>query len=283
MLARVDHLPTRLAIGFTTGTVVKNTYSVTGADAHSWPQVYLGPQTGWVSFEPTPATTNEPTGAGIQNGTPTTTPTKPTATTATTLPGGRIGPGAQPAVPAGGLGSNARRTTTAPTSPAPWAAIVLLTLAVIALVTAAVLAGPWLWRRRRPRLRRRRFAHGHPPGAEVLARWEQASSVLARSGLARRPSETFEEHAARLARQTQTLPTSTLASIAQPGLSHPPDPRSLSAISAYRDLAELAARASYSPDPLTDADVDRARRLSDLLRQALRRGAPVGTGFPPRP
>ncbi|HEY7946444.1 MAG TPA: transglutaminaseTgpA domain-containing protein [Acidimicrobiales bacterium] len=282
VLARADRLPTRLAVGFTTGTVTRNTYSVTGADAHSWPQIYLGPSTGWVSFEPTPATTNEPTGTGIQNGTAPTTPTNPSSIPTTTGIFNRIGPGAQPVPPASGLGSNARSTTVAPAKPAPWAAIILLALAAIAVVAAAVLAGPWLWRRRRPRLRRRRFARGHPPGAEVLARWEQASTVLARTGLARRPAETFEEHAARLVRQTRPGPVGALAAMARPGRHRATAPAADTIVIAYRDLAELAARASYSPDPLTAADVEKARRLSDALRVALRRGPPMTVGMPPR-
>jgi transglutaminase-like putative cysteine protease len=282
VLARIDGLPTRLAVGFTTGTVSKNTYSVTGADAHSWPQVYLGPSAGWVSFEPTPATTKEPTGAGIQSGSPTTTPSHPSQSTTTTLSQKRIGAGAQSVPPDGGLGSNTRHDAVAAPKPASWATIILLTLAVIVAIIAGVGAGPWLWRRRRPRLRRRHFGRGHPPGSEVLARWEQASSVLARTGLGRRPSETFEEHAERLARQTRTTPASALVSIAQPGMARGPDAHALSAIAAYRDLAELAARASYSPDPLTDVDVEEARRLSDTLREALRHGAPVSTAMPTR-
>ncbi|HXQ58569.1 MAG TPA: transglutaminaseTgpA domain-containing protein, partial [Acidimicrobiales bacterium] len=156
VLARIDHLPTRLAVGFTTGTVSKTTYSVTGADAHSWPQIYLGPSAGWVSFEPTPATTNEPTGTGVQNGTGTTTPSSPTSVATTAPAENRTGPGAQ-IKPAGGLGSNARPTTVPTVSPAPWATIVLLALAAVAVIVAGATAGPWLWRRRRPRLRRRRF------------------------------------------------------------------------------------------------------------------------------
>jgi transglutaminase-like putative cysteine protease len=283
VLARLDGLPTRLAVGFTTGTVDKNTYSVTGADAHSWPEIYLGPSTGWVSFEPTPASTNEPIGAGIQSGTPTTAPAHHSGgLTTTTVSEKRLGAGAQPAAPGNGLGSNARTTpTVTAAAPAPWATILLIALAVIVVVIASVRAGPWLWRRRRPRLRRRRFARGHPPASEVLARWEQASSVLARTGLGRRPAETFEEHAARVADQSRPLSAYTLTAILQPGLSRPPDAHTQSVFAAYRDLAALAARASYSPDPLTDADVDEARRLSETLREALRRGAPMSTTASP--
>lgn len=56
VLARIDGLPTRLGIGFATGTrIAPDTYKVLGSDAHVWPEVYLGPSVGWVAFEPTPA------------------------------------------------------------------------------------------------------------------------------------------------------------------------------------------------------------------------------------
>lgn len=54
VLARIDGLPTRVAVGFTSGTeVVKGFYQVTDADAHAWPEVHFG-GIGWVPFEPTP-------------------------------------------------------------------------------------------------------------------------------------------------------------------------------------------------------------------------------------
>lgn len=56
VLARIDGLPTRLGVGFATGTRTSaDTYKVLGSDAHVWPEVYLGASVGWVAFEPTPA------------------------------------------------------------------------------------------------------------------------------------------------------------------------------------------------------------------------------------
>ena len=44
VLARTLGIPTRLAVGFTPGRAGPgDTFTVTGADAHVWPQVYLGP------------------------------------------------------------------------------------------------------------------------------------------------------------------------------------------------------------------------------------------------
>ena len=55
VLARSLGLPSRVVVGFTAGRYSgPGQVTVTGADAHAWPQVFLGQQAGWVSFEPTP-------------------------------------------------------------------------------------------------------------------------------------------------------------------------------------------------------------------------------------
>jgi hypothetical protein len=279
VLARLDGLPTRLAVGFTTGSAItRDTYTVTGSDAHSWPQVYLGPAAGWVSFEPTPSSTDEALGTGVLNGAPTTVASsRPPAVTTTTISERRIGPGARPPSGAKGLGSTVRPVPTTATPHASWAPIVLLAVAAVVLILAAAAVGPSLWRRRRPRLGRRRFAPTAPPKTEILARWEQASSVLARTGLGRRETETLEEHATRLGDQVRR-PTVASVFLAEPGSSSRSDSPSAEALEAYRALAVLAARASYAPDPCTEDDLAEARRLSDQLRAALRRGTPVAGG-----
>ncbi len=59
VLARAIGLPTRLAVGFATGTDEGNGYyQVLNADAHTWPEVYFGPQYGWLPFEPTQSFAN---------------------------------------------------------------------------------------------------------------------------------------------------------------------------------------------------------------------------------
>ncbi len=284
VLARIDGLPTRLAIGFTTGSTTKrDTYAVAGADAHSWPQVYLGPAAGWVSFEPTPATTDEALGAGVENGAKTTTPSsRPITITSTTLSDKRL-QGVGIKAPAGtkGLGPTSAPAISAPHH-AAWGAVVLIALGAAVVIVTASVAGPWLWRRRRPRLRRRRFARMTAPGTEILARWEQAASVLARTGLGRRESETLEEHAARLVARSSGP---TVASVfgPDPGAAPGSDAPAGRALEAYRALAALAAQASYASDPCTDADLAEARRLSEELRAALRRGAPASGATSSRP
>ena len=54
VLARAAGLPSRLAIGYASGSydTQNNRYVVTAADAHSWPEIFF-PGYGWIEFEPT--------------------------------------------------------------------------------------------------------------------------------------------------------------------------------------------------------------------------------------
>ncbi|WP_461224923.1 DUF4129 domain-containing transglutaminase family protein [Lacticaseibacillus suihuaensis] len=55
VMLRTLGVPARWAKGFNQGTAIGNdTYAITNANAHSWPEVYFGPKYGWIDFEPTP-------------------------------------------------------------------------------------------------------------------------------------------------------------------------------------------------------------------------------------
>ncbi|WP_281255315.1 transglutaminaseTgpA domain-containing protein [Brachybacterium massiliense] len=47
--------PSRVVIGFTAGEQDGNQWTVSAKNAHAWPEVWFGPEHGWVRFEPTPA------------------------------------------------------------------------------------------------------------------------------------------------------------------------------------------------------------------------------------
>lgn len=47
--------PSRVVIGFTAGEQDGDEWSVSAKNAHAWPEVWFGPEHGWVRFEPTPA------------------------------------------------------------------------------------------------------------------------------------------------------------------------------------------------------------------------------------
>ena len=58
MMARVNGIPSRVAVGFLPGTQSGDTYDVSVRDMHAWPELYFAGY-GWVRFEPTP---------GVQSG-----------------------------------------------------------------------------------------------------------------------------------------------------------------------------------------------------------------------
>jgi transglutaminase-like putative cysteine protease len=238
VLARIDGLPTRVAVGFTTGTSSgHDRFRVTGADAHVWPEVYLGPQIGWASYEPTPAVTGEPSGLGVSTGTraPTQKPSSAAGRTTPTSPLDQRRPTSTTAASTSTTvhvttparaGSAGRPMTTAPST----GVVVVLSLVLAALVVAGVAAlvvrarrrrwvrgarvpgrGPPTWGAPRwwrvvtapvtwvsTRRRRRRWrARGDTTGA-VLAHWHAADKALERARLGKRPAETIDEHVARL-------------------------------------------------------------------------------------
>src|SRR6266545_4110608 len=52
-MARVAGIPSRVAVGFTSGVPAGDHWEVGSKDAHAWPELYF-PGVGWVRFEPTP-------------------------------------------------------------------------------------------------------------------------------------------------------------------------------------------------------------------------------------
>ncbi len=193
VLARLVGLPTRLAYGFATGILVGgNTYQVTDADAHTWPEVYF-PGIGWVPFEPTNGSV-DPQAQSYSGGTGGTEafniPAVPFISSTPTSQKLSIH-GAHP------LGaSSAQQSATSGTSDGGngWIAFALvlaaLALGAVGWVLAGVAARRVRWRRRRARAQR-----GEITEAEVL--WGELAERFAWCGLRRRQDETFVEFAAR--------------------------------------------------------------------------------------
>lgn len=53
VMLRSQGIPSRVAVGFTTGYTTADYRAITSQDAHAWVEVYFGDY-GWVSFDPTP-------------------------------------------------------------------------------------------------------------------------------------------------------------------------------------------------------------------------------------
>lgn len=201
VLARAIGLPTRLAVGFATGSSEDSDfYQVTNSDAHTWPEVYFGPQYGWLPFEPTPSFRDPESqkyappaaGKGQSSSSADVTPAVPKQNTgrgngssgasATTTPPTKRALRAAP----GGATSNPHHTS-------PWLIVLALAGAVIVWTAAVVLGRRLRWWQRRWRRR------GDRRGL-VLARWAEVNELLNWCGAVRHAGETDREFAVRAGR-----------------------------------------------------------------------------------
>jgi transglutaminase-like putative cysteine protease len=236
VLARTLGIPTRLVVGFTPGVAgTGDSFTVTGGDAHVWPQVYLGLQAGWVSVEPTPGTPPAEGVLGVAPATPGQTTTPSTVVRRVKHPVTRPHHHhhSHVARPQGGWRW--------------WMAGVI----VAGLVVLTLLA---LWVRRIFRARKEARL---PPDQRVVRSWERALGALRRQGLGRRTEETPGEYAIRVQmvdHQTTESPGAAESSEAE----------------AVTRLAELVELACYSAQPCTPDQAAAAQRLASSVVEANR-------------
>ncbi len=199
VLARAVGLPTRLAVGFATGTPEGNgTYQVLNADAHTWPEVYFGPQYGWLPFEPTKGSV-DPISAGYAP------PSDPGAATGAANLGSPLAPagGLQtgPLLPisrgkssatTAGAGQQSSSASAARQHSGVGKALLIILLALV--IWMALVA---VYRRTRWSIRRWR-ARGDP-GAVVRSHWADVTELLTWWGARPETGETDEEFAERAA------------------------------------------------------------------------------------
>ncbi len=195
-MARSIGLPTRVAVGYTTGEWDEATevYRVSGKNAHAWPEVFLG-DVGWVRFDPTPTrgSPGETDFTGVAPGRGGGQPLAPGETTRTTT-----APTTTPAQPAttqrprpealaAGAGGKAGRS-------GPQTAFEVLKWTGVAAVlfgaVVALLAG-WV------RIKRRRYLDAARTSA-VTAAWRRATSSLRLRGTCQSATETPLEFARRI-------------------------------------------------------------------------------------
>lgn len=195
VMARLEGIPSRIAVGYAPGRLTGATVAVSGQgdlaeyevdarDAHAWPELYFQ-GLGWVPFEPTPS-------RGVV-------PAYATDASAPTAPGSRdngpdLLPGntATPAAPASASaepvpGVNASAGTSRP-GPGPWLAVTGALLAALLLAAA-----PRMLRLGIRGYRIRQAATGAPAPA-----WRELVDLGTDYGLPQQPSETPRAYAARL-------------------------------------------------------------------------------------
>jgi hypothetical protein len=237
-------------VGYQRGEQTRDgVWHVSNHDAHAWPEVWLGEQIGWYSFEPTPGRANPSNNRGSDDTTPTSEPqTTPTtgSSTASSTPAptgfGNLNP-EQVEVPGqtstGGTGDDTMRRVLA-----TLLAIVGLAIvgALVALVTAVV----------RAILRTHRRRHHRDTRHRVLGAWAEALERMAAAGVEPRPSATPVEFALR----------------------HAPAHGAGTAGPPLMELARLQTSAMFAPDPPTDEQADDAWEHVDTIDRSVRASAP---------
>lgn len=163
IMARELGIPSRVAVGFLSGERTGDTYVFRGTDMHAWPELYLGEDIGWYSFEPTPSARTGP--APDHGGTLGNAPTAPENEQQNL-------PGHTPTEPTdrdtNDLEQNADENAGGAGGGFPWRG------AGIAVLVLAALAGLGLLPRQlRARRRERRWRLTGTPGAAAEVAWAE--------------------------------------------------------------------------------------------------------------
>ena len=231
-MARVLGIPSRVAIGYRVGTYDERQgeFTVTGRDAHAWPELYFTGR-GWVRFEPTPGTTGAPASeapastaaetpaAAAVAETPTT--TAPAPATTVDEPATDAATGGEPITTRGGAGFG----------------LVALIAALALLISALPVAIEGL-RRRRSRRRAQR-----DPRELIVWMWRDALRWFRIAGADVRANETPLEVASRAA------------------------PSIAAATAPLSNLAQLVTAACYSEAGPARADLDVATGEVESIRR----------------
>ena len=190
-MARAVGLPSRVAVGFTPGSLgADGRYHVTDREAHAWPEVYVTGY-GWVAFEPTPGR-GQPGAEDYTDVAPAEAETP--ATPDTTVPGAAApAPGATTPTPV----PDDQPAAGAADEPGPSVASRLLRAALVLLLLLPFVAAAAVPLARRELRRRRRLA-ATTPAQRVLVAWDEAEEDLAVTGLGQQRWETAAEYTARV-------------------------------------------------------------------------------------
>jgi len=239
MMARQVGVPSRVAVGFTSGEIIDNTFQqVTTHDAHAWPELWF-PKAGWVPFEPTPradGTVSVPTYTTPAGRVPTDEAGQ-TAQPQTTRPDDANNPPVRPPDPE--AGGNSDPLAGAGTDRGWLDRPVVRAGLAVALLVLLIPGVKWT----RNLLARRRA--GHRPRDAVAESYAELTSWARDAGIGRRGAETPAAYARRL--------SGDFAADADPLV----------------ELTGLFERAEYAPDEPGGDQADEARRLARSARSSL--------------
>ena len=252
-MARSLNIPSRVAVGFTVGTLgTDGRYHVYGRNAHAWPEVWFD-NIGWVAFEPTPgrgsADSTSYTGVGFAQD--------------TTTGGGGSNGGGEPAVqstvpitnPFEGVteGTGDASSTTvavgATTSSSgrsdnSTSAIPFALLGIAAALLAWIVFAPRVVRARAAR-------HAHNPAERVISAWHRSLGALLLAGAPNPAGATPLEYATVAERST--------------GIDH----------HVLREIATHVTRAVYSRGAITEQAAVRCETLCHEVANVCRDRTPT--------
>jgi transglutaminase-like putative cysteine protease len=166
MMARIEGIPSRVAVGFLPGERNGDHWEVTIRDMHAWPELYFS-GFGWVRFEPTPAsvTGTAPAWTVPDEDNPSGEPSEEaTAAPSTEASAPSAGPSAAP---------DEQTTETATDTAFPWGRTLLGS--GVGLVALLILAAPATIRGRR---RSERLTADGPAEERVEAAWEEIRDTV---------------------------------------------------------------------------------------------------------
>ncbi|MFI7589425.1 transglutaminaseTgpA domain-containing protein [Spongisporangium articulatum] len=177
VMARVLHIPARVAVGFLPGTKDSDgDMVITAHDAHAWPELYFS-GIGWVRFEPTPRGAGTDAPAWTQprsSALPQDTPTTAAPTTAAPSSSASTSTAVRPEPTQTGGGSTGDGSSRLP-----------LVLVAALLLLALVLVLPWLAARTATRVRWSRALRSPDPATALAeAAWEELRVGLSDLGMA---------------------------------------------------------------------------------------------------
>jgi transglutaminase-like putative cysteine protease len=259
VLARYLGIPSRVAIGYTSGSAgTDGTWNITTHDAHEWPELYFTGY-GWLRFEPTPTGTagqgsatapaysKQAAGAVTGGGAPAVLPSPSSGASAGTTPKEVL----PPEVSAGDPGASGDGLHRAAPGVSPWAifGLVLAGLALIGLIAPSIA---------RLAIRRRRWRRASRGGDGALAHaaWLELQDDLADYQAGRSPSES-----------PRALGTRLGGRLAGPGAGRPRARADAGAgVAALDRITAAEERARYASRPVPGASL---RKDSAEFRRAL--------------
>lgn len=166
VLARIEGIPSRIAVGFTGGVPDGDGYKVTTDNMHAWPELYFE-GLGWVPFEPTKSIGSSGTGENPPPNPPSSDPSTPPSTAVEspepqpTEPTPSLAPS-----PASSPGEGTQGTSAGSSESWGW---LLWGLPVLLLLVSPAVA--------RLLIRGWRLRGGQPPATAAAAAWRELAAV----------------------------------------------------------------------------------------------------------